>query len=234
MPPLSSARAVLRLATVTVLVSASVAACGPKRLAVIGPMPDAGAEARALERSTRLVEPVRIRFRWELNESGSRLDGIGVARVEPPYRARLDLFLDNFESVVSAALVDDELRLPYGSREDVLPPVDLMWGTLGVFRPLGGAELSGGDHLEGEAERLRYQQADGTELHYEVVAGALEAVELVEDGHVVQWVRVERAADGRYPAEATYRNLADFRELKITRDSLQRVESFDPEIWDPR
>jgi hypothetical protein len=38
----------------------------------------------------------------------------------------------------------------------------------------------------------------------------------------------------RYPVEATYRNMADFRELTLERDSLQVVEPFDPEIWDPR
>ena len=50
-----------------------------------------------------------------------------MARIEPPSKARLDLFLDNGEGVLSAALVDDELRLPHGAPEDILPPVELMW-----------------------------------------------------------------------------------------------------------
>jgi hypothetical protein len=192
------------------------------------------ASARAVERGTRLDEPVRIDFTWELNESGSRVDGVGVARIEPPYRARLDLFLDNGESVISAALVDDELRLPYGSPDDVLPPVDLMWGTLGVFRPFGETRLVGGDRLEDRSERLRYRYPDGTELHYEIASDAVRALELMEGTSVVQWVRLVHEGQSRYPKSATYRNLVEFRELKITRESVAFAERFDPAIWDPR
>ena len=187
-----------------------------------------------MQRTTELVESIRIDFSWHLNEAGSRLSGVGVARVEPPYKARLDLFLENHESVLSVALIDEDLRLPYGSRGDILPRVDRMWATLGVFRPLGDAVLVGGDRLEGDAQRIRYRQADGTELHYEVASGTLRLVELLEGDAVVQWVRVEGSDDGRYPREATYRNLLAYRELKITREELRRVESFDPTIWDPR
>ncbi len=215
-------------------VGAIAASCGPRRPAVLGPIAEAPAVADGLERSSGLVEPVRVRFRWTLNEAGSRIDGQGVARVEPPYRARLDLFLNNGESVLSAALVDHDLRLPYGSRRDILPPVDLLWATLGVFRPVPGARLVAGERLEGEARRLRYRQEDGTELHYEIFDGALRAVELLEGESVLEWVRVGRVDGERYPGEVTYRNLREFRELKISRETLDRVESFDPSIWDPR
>ena len=225
--------ALLRVAA-ALSVGLSTASCGPRRLAVIGPMDDAGGSARGLERRTELVEPIRIDFSWQLNEAGSRLSGVGVARVEPPYKARLDLFLDNGETVISAALLESELRLPYGSRDDILPPVDLMWATLGVFRPVGDAALVGGDRLEDGSQRLRYEQTDGRELHYEVAAGTLQSVELLEGDHVVQSVRVSCSDDGRYPQEATYRNLTAFRELKIMRDALRLVEPFDPRIWDPR
>lgn len=210
------------------------AACGPKRPAVIGPVANASTSASGLERGTRLEEPIRIDFTWELNEAGSRLKGRGVARAEPPYRARLDLFLDDGESVISAALVGDELRLPYGSREDILPPVDLMWGTLGVFRPVPDARLMAGERLEDGAERLRYRQMDGSELHYETAGGALRSVELLDGTTLVQWVRVAGAGSTRYPEVATYRNLTAFRELKITRTALRAAEAFDPDIWDPR
>jgi hypothetical protein len=48
--------------------------------------------------------------------------------------------------------------------------------------------------------------------------------------------RVELAPEGgdRYPVEATYRNVADFRELRLERRSLEVVGPFDPDIWDPR
>lgn len=211
-----------------------IAACGPKRLAVVGPMPDPGRSAEALVGGSRLDGPARIDFSWELNEGGSRMHGVGVARVEPPYRARLDLFLDNAETVMAAALVDDDLRLPPGAPDDILPPVELMWGTLGVFRPVSGARLLGGDRLEGTAERLRSGAGSGTEIHYEVDEGAVQGLELLEGRSVVQWVRLAHAGDERFPTTATYRNLVNFRELKITRTAVRPSEPFDAAIWDPR
>jgi hypothetical protein len=211
-----------------------LAACGPKRVAVVGPAADPAMTAERLLDRTVLPGPTRIDFSWTLNEQGSRVDGVGVARVEPPYRARLDLFLDNGETVVSAAVVEDELRLPPGAPDDVLPPVDLMWGVLGVFRPIDGATLDGGDRLENGAERLRYRLDTRTELHFEVGENEVRAVELLEGGALVQWVRLDGAEGERFPASATYRNLVDFRELVITRKSVAAAESFDPSIWDPR
>lgn len=222
-------------AVVTTIVTALLlTGCGPKRLEVVGPIEVPEQVAEALERSTRLTEPTRIDFTWRLNEAGDRLSGVGVARLEPPYRARLDLFLDNGESVISAALVDDDLRLPPRAPGDVLPPTDLMWATLGVFRPVDGTELLAGERLEEGAERLRYRYDDGAELHFEVVGDSLRALEVVQGGSVLEWVRLEPSADGRYPRSATYRNVVDFRELEITRTEVRSSEPFDPSIWDPR
>lgn len=225
-------RALLRSLAVASFIALS--GCGPRRLAVIAPIPDAEGTAARLQGETGLEEPLQIVFAWQLNESGQRVRGRGVARVEPPYRARLDLFLNNGETVISAAMVDGELRLPAGAPEDILPPPDLMWGALGVFRPQAGTRLLGAERLERDGTRLRYGYADGTELHYEVVSGSVRMLELLERGRVVQRVSLEPEAGDRYPVEATYRNLADFRELRLERQSLRVVESFDPEIWDPR
>jgi len=211
-----------------------ITACAPGRVAVVGPMAAPQPTAEALSRDTRLVEPTRIDFTWELNESGSRVHGAGVARIEPPYQARLDLFLDNGETVISAALVDDDLRLPPGAPDDLLPPVALMWGTLGVFRPIDGTRLVGGDRLENRSGRLRYEYTEGHQLHFEVGEGAVHGVELLEGESVLEWVRLESSVDGAYPASATYRNLVDFRELKITTTSVVAAEPFDAAIWDPR
>ncbi len=217
-----------------VIAVVTLAACVPKRLSVVGPLDAPGQAAESLMGSSRLTDPIRIDFTWELNEGGSRVSGVGVARLEPPYRARLDLFLEDGESVIAAALVDDELRLPYGAPDDILPPVELMWGTLGVFRPVDGTRLVGGDRLEGGAQRIRYRREGGIEIHYEVAAGSVTALELLEGESVVQSVRLTNGGDERYPQSAVYRNLAEFRELKITRDEVSGASHFDPAIWDPR
>jgi len=216
-------------------VTALLAACPPAPPAVIAPIPDAAGAAKALQEDTELQEPLRIDFTWQLNDGGQRVHGLGVARVEPPYRARLDLFLDNGETVISAALVDQELRLPPGAPEDILPPPDMMWGALGVFRPHQGTRLVGGDRLEGDGVRLTYAYDDGTRLQYEAVDGALRSLELLDGSYVVQRVDVSPEHKDGYPVAATYRNLADFRELKLERKSLQQQhEPFEPSIWDPR
>ena len=222
----------LRAATVAALLL--VSSCGPRRLAVIAPIGDAEGAAAALHGETRLDEPLRIVFGWRLNEAGQRVQGRGVARVEPPYKARLDLFLHNGETVLSAALVEGDLRMPVGAPDDILPPPDLLWGVLGVFRPPVGTQLLGAEQLEGNAKRLRYGYPDGKELHYEVVGGSVRSLEMLERGQVVQRVRLEPGPADRYPVEAMYRNMADFRELTLDRESLQVVGAFDPEIWDPR
>ena len=215
------------------LVTLASLGCPSRSPAVVGPVGDPETAALELRDQTGLEDPLRIVFGWELNDGGQRVEGRGVARIEPPYKARLDLFLDNGETVVSAALVDGELRLPPGSPDDILPPPDLMWGALGVFLPQGDARLLGADRLEGEAMRLRYGYGDGKEIHYLVHEGVLSSLELREAGRVVQRVDVAPERAARYPTEATYRNLSEFRELKLVRESLDVVGPFDPEIWDP-
>jgi hypothetical protein len=210
-----------------------IAACGPRRLAVVGPVPDPAAAAAALEASTRLEEPLQVIFEWQAHDGGVRGRGRGVARVEPPYKARLDLFLANGETALRAALVDGMLRLPAGARDDMLPPPDLMWGALGILRPDAGARLLGGDRLEDGSVRLRYAYPEGGELHYQVSDGVLTRVDQVENGRVIQEVTLSFAEPGRYPTGATYRHRTDFRELRMTRETLDAVPPFDPEIWHP-
>lgn len=225
-PPRTSAAA-------QVAVLLSLAACGPRQPAVVAPALDPEQLALALEDRTSLSEPVRVVFEWQLNEAGIRVRGRGVARIEPPYKARLDLFLGNGETVVRAALVDGELRLPPGAPEGLLPPPDLMWGVLGVFRPEFGMELMGADRMEDGALRLRYRYADARELLFGVEGGRIRHMEVLRDGHTTERVELGLEEGSRYPAEATYRNLTAFRELKLTRESVERVESFPPDIWDP-
>jgi len=182
---------------------------------------------------SRLQEPARILFEWSLTEPDARFNGRGVARIEPPYRARLDLFLPNGETIARAALVDDDLRVPAGVRDGIIPPPHLLWGVLGVFRPGVGAALLGVDEDDGAGLQMRYGYAGGTQILYHLAGQRVEEVERLEGGHVVQQVSLVLGSDSRYPAEAVYRDLAAFRELRITRESVDTVEPYPPDIWDP-
>jgi len=233
MPPFTLSFGTLRRFSGVAVVPLAMSSCAARQVVIVAPAVDAEQTALRLEDHTQLSDPVRIVFDWELNEAGVRVSGRGVARIEPPYKARIDLFLGNNEQVLKAVLLGGTLILPPGAPRQILPPPDLFWGTLGVFRPDYGAELLGGDELEQNALRLRYAYADGKELHYRIEAGALRTVELLESGSVVQRVDVDVNAESRYPVQATYRNLTAFRELRITRDRVERVESYPPDIWDP-
>lgn len=223
------ARALLLL-----LLPGVVVACGGRGAGSAPPDPSIDAEQVALnlERTTRLERPARLVFEWNIRESGMRLQGRGVARVEPPYRARLDLFTGSGETVVRAALVGDELRLPVDAPPGLIPPAPLLWASLGVFR--AGARLSvlGARELDDGVFLIRLRHPEGGELRYRVRDRAILDAERVRDGHVVERVEVE-PGDGPFPREARYRNLADFRELTVRLEEMDFVESYPPDIWDP-
>ncbi len=190
---------------------------------------DAGQVARGATNASMLDHPYRIEFAWSLTEPGVRIRGRGVARVEPPARARVDLFLPNGERVAAAALVDDDMRLPPGIPV-ILPPPALFWATFGVFRPGGDASLSGGSwRRSGEAE-LRYLNPGG-EILYGLRGALISEVRLRRGGDAHEEVRLTRAEGERFPREAVYRHLREVRELRLTVESVEAVESYPPTIW---
>ena len=105
--------------------------------------------------STAPDRPLRVIFSWRALERDARFDGSGAARLEAPYRARLDLFGPTGDGYLSAALVEQELRLPAGTPPVRLPPPAMMWAVLGVVAPPPRAVLRGTRmdvRLEGSAE----------------------------------------------------------------------------------
>lgn len=216
-----------RLMALTVL-----AACGsPPPPAMIVPAMDVEQESLRNEVATELKRPQRIDFDWRVSQEALRLSGSGVARVEPPYRARLDLFLGNGERVAAAALVDHDLRLPPGLVSEILPPEHLLWGTLGVFRPGLGTALLGGETVDGQL-RMRYRLENLDEVHYYLINRQVQRVDILRGGSVIQDVRLTWDGTG-VPAEAVYRDLTEFRQLTILRKGVENVEPYPPDVWRP-
>lgn len=223
--PVSSALSVVVKVGILVMVAVGAGACSGRAIPdTLDPSVAAAAVSRtAPDRALRVV------FDWRILDGEARFNGSGVARIEPPYRARLDLFGPRGEGYLSAALVGSEIRLP-GPTDAPLPPPALMWAVLGVVAPPETATLAG-TRVEGETVELHY--GDGDErLVYELEGGRLRLVDL-EGGSGRLVVELEGAAAGGLPREAVYRDWSGYTELMMSLEQVDEVESFPPETWDP-
>ena len=197
-----------------------------------GPPPNVGQIALAATRASTFDVPYRLLFQWSITEPGSRLRGRGVARIEPPALARLDLFTSNGERVAAAAL-DGDVLLVADDIQTAVPPPALLWGTLGVFRPGTEAGLTGGRrYLNGSLE-LRYQVPGGAELLYILRDDQVERIDALRGGRAREEVTLVRVESERFPRQAMYRHLDEVRELRITLESVEHVESYPTDIWNP-
>jgi hypothetical protein len=212
-----------------------IGACTPAGPPPGPPQPplDPAQEALGTERATRLEGPVRVVFDWSLDEPGLRASGRGVARMEPPDRARLDLFARNGETVLRAAMVGDELRLPPGASSTLVPPPALFWSALGIFRPGGGSFLSGGSREGEDGVRLEYMLSGDRAVRYRLLRRVVQEVELLQGGQTFERLTLSPSPDARFPRQTVYRHLADFRELTFTLQTVDDVDAFPPDIWEP-
>jgi hypothetical protein len=172
----------------------------------------------------------RVFFEWRVNAPDLQLGGDGFARLQDPDRARLDLFTGNNEAVLAAGLVEDELWAREERALEFVPSPALLWAFLGTFRPGGDATRLDGE-FDGEDVRLDYRLPDGDELQYLFRSGRMTQVEVYHEGHAVHRVRLTWEGGGELPSEAIYRNLASFSELKVTVDTVERVDSHPSDIW---
>ena len=197
------------------------------------PRADLDAQVRIAGEASRIARPVQLTFAWRAREPDFRDSGIGVARVEPPDKARLDLFLDNGETAAIVALVGDDLRAPAALPLELVPPPALLWAALGVFRPGTGVETLEGRRTD-TAMELRFGLPGGNLLRFRMHDLRVVEAAVLRDGAVVERVVVAGSGEeSAYPAEATYRNLRDYRELELRLESFEHVDPFPSHIWDP-
>ena len=184
-------------------------------------------------RETAPDRPLRAVFGWRALDGQARFSGEGVARIEPPYRARLDLFGPRGEGYLTAALVDREIRLP-ADPEVALPPPAMLWALLGVVRPpadavLEATRVSAAGH---EEERELYYEVDGSRLRYVLVGARLRSAEWTGGGRRMI-IELAASPEGLLPSTATYRDWSQNTELHIGLEGVEEVEPYPPEIWTP-
>lgn len=237
-PARSLRRRFALLWTVTAFGPGASLACAPLQRAGPGVQPEApsaaaSAAALAVEEATRITTASRLVFAWRAQEPDFRGSGTGVARVEPPDKARLDLFLDNGEVAATAALVGDDLRIPAELPGELVPPPALFWAALGVFRPGSGATLIEAREGNGTMQ-LGYRLPMGDRIRFRLRGQAVADAMVLSGGAVVERIEASEPRPGSgYPAEATYRNLQDYRELRLRLETFEHVDSFPADIWYP-
>jgi hypothetical protein len=180
--------------------------------------------------ATRPDRPLRVIFEWRALDGEARFDGRGVARIEPPYRARLDLFGPRGDTYLSAALVDAQIRLPPGVQAVQIPPPALMWAVLGVVLPPAEAVLVG-TRQDGERAELHYELEGGT-LRYVLEGGLLRSVRWDGAGRRMTVELRGRAGYG-LPTQAVFRDQAAVTELMLNLESVDEVDAHSPDIWWP-
>lgn len=215
----------------------ALAGCAGASVAPAGePLPDPAATAAALVSATAATERSQITFNWTLEESGSRVRGRGVVRLQAPDRLRLDLFGPRNETYLSAALLGGEPRLPASAPADVpIPSPALLWAGLGVVRPPDGAVVEGASS-SGDDTILRYREPGGGDLYEYVVqtspAPRLRQLQRVGPRGPIETVRLERSDAGDI-TRATYRDWSAFRDLTLEIESRTPADAFDESIWTP-
>jgi hypothetical protein len=183
--------------------------------------------------ATRPEAPTRLRFDFRVKEADLRFNGRGLARIEPPYRVRLDLFTGGGETLFQAALVEGTLRVPAWAPRELAPPPALLWASLGIFRPDPDLRLLGGRQDEAGEVTLRYGGEDALELRFMLTDGRLTRAELHREGHLTEEVDLSLDEESGTVVETVYRNLSLFLELTFSLESSEHVASFSPDIWYP-
>lgn len=212
-------------------VMSMLAACTPSA------RPLAGLPTRMVLPPTALAAtPQQLRFSWSYKDETFEANGDGVVRVLAPDRARLDFFLRNGMTGGYAILVGDSLTVPgIDLVRRFLPPVPLLWATLGRLAVPGTRDTVArvdGDTLRADLGMLTggdASQADGRAWRVTFAGTTLARVDRIEGGKVIEWITRQRGATGQW--ELRYVHERAKRSLRIAVNDTVTVEGFDDAIW---
>jgi hypothetical protein len=194
-----------------------VAACAPKA------PPMVGAIAPATIPATRLPPVHRqIVFLWGYSDREFRAKGDGAARVAPPDSVRIDLFVGGGYGSGSAVLVGDRLVASGDDRvRSYLPPAPFLWAALGRLAVPAASDTAA--RVDGDTLRVEIGRDPAWRVTF--AAQQLRRIELIEGGHIRQWLTRDAAGQVHYEHERARRTL----DLTVTR--VDTVPAFDATIW---
>jgi hypothetical protein len=182
------------------------------------------------------AQPQQLRFSWTYKDETFEANGDGVVRHAPRDKARLDFFLRNGMAGGYAILVGDSLIVPgIDLVRRFLPPVPLLWATLGRLALRATADTVArldGDTLRVDLGTLRGRDAsvaNGRAWRISFGGRQLGRVERIEGGKVVEWVSRRRNAAGQW--ELQYIHEQSRRRLGIVVLDTTVVEGFDDSIF---
>lgn len=178
----------------------------------------------------------QMNFTWKYKDDTFEANGDGVVRATFPDHARLDFFLKGGLGGGMAILVGDSLIIPgIELVRRFLPPVPLLWATLGRLAVPATADTVArldGDTLRADLGVLHgadAAKAGGRAWRIALVARNLARVDRIENGKVVEWISRAVTPDGK--GELRYVNESGRRSLSISVTDTRTVEAFDDAIW---
>jgi hypothetical protein len=214
----------LRL-TAILTAAAALAACASTG-ADAGP-PDEAAEAAAVA-ATAPARQLQVFFDWDFRDREARFNGQGVVRLDSAYRARLDLFGPRGETLSAAVLDGETMAVVPSGTASLLPPPALLWSALGVFRPPVDAPLTATSRSNGSLV-LHYGR-DGVAWRFRFENDALRGTEWTAGGGR-RTVELTGSSSFGLPAQAAFRDWAEFRELTLRVTNVEESAGFGADVW---
>ena len=184
--------------------------------------------AAAAVAATMPQRRLQIVFEWTMTDRDARFSGRGTMRIDTGYRARLDLFGPRGETLAATILTDAQMRSVPPLAGAMLPPPAMMWAALGIFRAPEDADLMRAS-ISGGTTQLEYARG-AIRWQFSIADGLLRSMEWT-NGSARRTVQLTGTSSLGMPAEASFRDWTEFRQLTLKVTDVEEKASFEPDVW---
>ncbi|HET7563996.1 MAG TPA: hypothetical protein VFJ96_03300 [Gemmatimonadaceae bacterium] len=163
----------------------------------------------------------KVIFQWTYSDRDFRAKGEGAARIAPPDSVRIDLFVGGGLGGASAVLIGDDVRISGDEQvRSYLPPVPLMWASLGRVAVPPAQDTSA--RVTGDT--LRVDIGHDPRWRVMFVGDSLRRLDLIDGDRIRQWMM-------RQGQRVQYQQIQTRRMLDFTITRVDTVPAFDAAIW---